>query len=122
MNDDTRASNVVPILTEVVSGMEGGFLAGPGPAATPVEQGAGHASHEAGLLLDEETVIDQVVDCLDSQIDRMFEYRVREAIEPLLEVMAKEMVSRARDEISRTVRDLVKRAVHQEVLRRHRRE
>lgn len=118
---DQGASNVVPILTEVVPGMAGQAV-DPGAAAHSVAQAAEQAARQAGFLMDEEALVDQVMERLDPQIDRMFEYRVREAIQPLLAALAEDLVLRLRDEIAGTVRDVVKRSLHQEVLKRGRRD
>ena len=93
----------LPTLTEVVD------LSGPGRAAP--------ASAPA-LAIDREQIVAEVMQSLQQRIDLMFEYRLREALAPLLARMADGVIREARDELAQTLRDVVTRAVNQELSRR----
>jgi hypothetical protein len=67
---------------------------------------------------DEARIVDAVIASLQQRTDLMFEYRLREALSPLLTRLAETLVSEAREELSRTLRDVVARAVSQELARR----
>lgn len=111
----------VPTLTEVV-----GF---DGPATTteaarpepPVGSGDGPASDLVLTLRDpgisEEQITQRVLADLQRQVDLMFEYRLRETLSPLLTRLADHMVREVREELSSTLRDVVRRAVTQELAR-----
>jgi len=97
----------LPTLTEVVS--EGTVPLRPEPAApAPAEP---EAFDEARL------VADVMVD-LQHRIDLMFEFRLREALGPLLARVVDTVIRDAREELAHTLRDVVARAVSQEVARR----
>ena len=49
------------------------------------------------------------------QIDSMLEFRLRESMQPLLAQFTETLMQDLRDELSRTMRDVVTRAVAQEV-------
>lgn len=113
----------VPTLTEVV--------AWPGPAA-PVQRsipGAGPQAVEADIVgaplasaapvFDEEQVAQRVLANVQRQVDLTLEYRMREALTPLLARLADSVVREARAELSSALRDVVERAVELE-LARHR--
>lgn len=106
----------LPTLTEVV--LEGGArppgvpaAAGPAPAAADPDPGAGPA-------VDEARIVDAVMAGLQPRIDLMLEYRLREALAPLLARATESIVQEARAELAHTLRDVVARAVSQEVVRR----
>lgn len=90
----------LPTLTEVV--VEG--RPAPGPALLAAEE--------------EARVVDTVLAGLQQRMDLMFEYRLREALGPLLARLTDSLVHEAREELSRTLRDVVARAVSQELSRR----
>lgn len=101
----------LPTLTEVV--MEGQAQAdAPAPAGPPAT-----ASPPA---VDEAGVVDAVMAALQPRIDLMLEYRLREALAPLLARAADTIVADARQELAQTLRDVVARAVGQELARRRR--
>jgi len=92
----------LPTLTEVV--LEGlPVPADPGPPAPP---------------LDEAAVVDAVIAALQPRVDLMFEYRMRETLAPLLAQAADQLVGDARKAMASTLRDVVARAVNQELARR----
>ena len=119
--DDDRDSrsqdaNVVPVLTEVVPGLVP-VTVDPGPAAHQVAQAAEIAAHAAGFVMDEEAIVEQVMERFAKQIDHLYEYRVGEVLQPLLEQLAQATVTQVRSELASTLRDVVRRAVQQEVVR-----
>ena len=90
----------VPTLTEVVHWTDAGAAA---EAASPL-----------GL---EEQVTRRVLADLQRQIDLMLDYRLREMLTPLLARAADSLVREARNEMASTLRDVVARAVAQEISR-----
>lgn len=96
----------LPTLTEVV--MEGPVASVlPAPArAEPVDEGR---------------IVDSVMAGLQQRVDQMFEFRLREALGPVLARAADAVVADARDALSHTLRDVVARAVTQELARRRHR-
>ena len=116
----------VPTLTEVV--IWPGVVQ-PAPTARPAASGA-PASVEAMPVADvpaepvivlpsEEQLIQRVLADLQRQVDLMLEYRLREALTPLLARATDSVIRDARSELASTLRDVVARAVAQE-LARHR--
>ena len=118
----------VPTLTEVVawpgSSPASGGSPSAGPAAEPVEQGASPAPDVATPAADaasitEEQLTQRILNDLQRQMDLMLDYRLREILTPLLTRAADSIVRDARSELASTLRDVVARAVAQE-LTRHR--
>lgn len=121
----------LPTLTEVIE------VAAPeaaaAPAAPPAAMQSGGASRlEAGaspmdaqapapaladLAIDEEQLVGNVLVELQRHADLMLEYRLREAIDPVLERLADELVRELREELAATLRDVITRAVSQELAR-----
>ena len=111
----------VPTLTEVV--------AWPAPAApeaapavptTPaVIEVTATAEPTPAPSLDTDQLTQRVLTDLHRQIDLMLDYRLREVLTPLLTRAADSIVREARVELASTLRDVVARAVAQE-LARHR--
>jgi hypothetical protein len=111
----------VPTLTEVVDWHDSAApaapvdetaIAGPGLMATPAEPPLARLPTEAELT-------EQVLAQVQRQVDLMIEYRMREALAPLLARATDNLVRDARNELASTLRDVVARAVAQE-LTRHR--
>ncbi|MES2990823.1 MAG: hypothetical protein V4844_05340 [Pseudomonadota bacterium] len=121
----------VPTLTEVVawpgSSPAGGATSAAGPTvelAEPVEPGASPAPDVAAPAADaasitEEQLTQRILNDLQRQMDLMLDYRLREILTPLLTRAADTVVREARSELASTLRDVVARAVAQE-LTRHR--
>lgn len=121
----------VPTLTEVVawpgSSPASGGIPATGPTvepAEPVEQGASPAPDVATPAADaasitEEQLTQRILNDLQRQMDLMLDYRLREILTPLLTRAADTVVREARSELASTLRDVVARAVAQE-LTRHR--
>jgi len=105
----------VPTLTEVVQ------LAPPKPfdASPPPTPVPPPTARPAPPAIDEAAVAQRVLEDVQRQIDLMLEYRLREALGPLLARLSDALIREARDELASTLRDVVARAVAQEV-QRHR--
>lgn len=100
----------VPMLTQVVDlhlDIEPANLPSSAPAAAP-----------SGLSAsDVDQVSARVMADLHRQIDRMFEFRVREAAAPLIGRLVEQLVTELRDELTLTLSDVVRKAVSQEIAR-----
>jgi hypothetical protein len=103
----------VPTLTEVVRN----------DAASPnLEPGAveNQGLEPPAFLLEpegEDQIIHRVLADLQRQIDLMLEYRLRETLSPALARMADQLIRDTRVELAATLRDVVARAVAQELAR-----
>ena len=114
----------VPTLTEVVAWPRS---APDAPAAQPPLPGMDWGSAEADVLtspmpplrLAEEKMVDALLAEVQQQVELMLEYRLREVLTPLLARACDGIVRDARTELASTLRDVVARAVAQE-LSRHR--
>jgi hypothetical protein len=99
---EAPAPERVPVLTEVL--------------------GLGEAIAPPTLpLIDEKRLVDEIMAALQPRVDLSFEYRLREAVAPVLEKMAQTIIAETRVALAATLRDVVARAVAQEVARRQRR-
>jgi hypothetical protein len=118
----------LPTLTEVVELVElGEVVEAPAEAAAAGAAANADASPPAaapGALpdgaIDEAALVAEVIAGLQRRIDLGFEYRLREAIAPALARATEALVRDVRDELARTLRDVVGRAVAQELARRQR--
>ena len=66
---------------------------------------------------DEADLAQRVLFDVQRQIDLMLEYRLREALGPVLARISEAVIREARDELASTLRDVVARAVAQEITR-----
>ncbi|MEN9416532.1 MAG: hypothetical protein RI988_152 [Pseudomonadota bacterium] len=89
---------------------------GAGPAGAVVAAAATVPEREP--LLDARAIEDEVMAELGQRIDLMFEYRLREALAPTLARAADLLIREAREEVALTLRDVVSRAVAQQLARR----
>jgi hypothetical protein len=110
----------VPTLTEVVELREAA------PAAQVTEETAAPAAPPAFVerrahtaALQEDQIVQRVLADLQRQIDLMLETRMRETLTPLLTRTTDALLRDTRHELASTLRDVVARAVAQE-LARHR--
>lgn len=112
----------VPVLTEVID------LPGASPLAPPVAvvssppelvtPSVPSASPMTTPALPSEAQITQrVMQDVQRQVDGMLEFRLREAMAPVLARHTDALVQELRQELSRTLRDVVARAVAQEMAR-----
>ena len=67
----------------------------------------------------QEQIVLQVLGDMQRQVDRLLEFRLRESLAPVLERLADSLVDEVREQLALTLRDVVRRAVAQE-LARHR--
>lgn len=95
----------VPTLTEVV-------LVAPTPVPAQTQQAAAPP-----MPMDEAAIAQRVLQDVQRQLDLMLEYRLRDALAPLLARLSDTLVREARDELASTLRDAVARAVAQELER-----
>lgn len=112
----------VPTLTEVVvwpDPVAPTAPADPGDAPVSVDAGGEASAAAASMPLNEEQLTQRVLIDLQRQMDLMLDYRLREVLTPLLARAADGIVREARSELASTLRDVVARAVAQE-LARHR--
>jgi hypothetical protein len=118
----------VPTLTEVVA------WPGPDSGAAPLEPVTQPDRVEADVIdrapvpggglslaprMTDEQLIERVMSDLQRQVDLMLDYRLREILTPILTRAADAVIRDARAELASTLRDVVARAVAQE-LSRHR--
>ena len=112
----------VPTLTEVVTwpGTPRGVT--PSVEALPAE--ATHSEADVvgtamlhALMVNEEQITQRVLTELQRQVELMLEYRLREVLTPLLTRATDNLIRDARTELASTLRDLVARAVAQEIAR-----
>ena len=112
----------VPTLTEVVDWHDSATPSTAPTASADESAIADPASMPApgeSRLPSEAELIEQVLVQVQRQLDLMIEYRMREALTPLLARATDNLVRDARNELASTLRDVVARAVAQE-LTRHR--
>ncbi len=105
----------VPVLTEVID------LPGLQPPAPPAALVSPTPPPEPAALPTEAQLTQRVVQEVQRQVDGMLEFRLREAIGPVLARHTDAMVQDLRQELSRTLRDVVARAVAQELARQRQR-
>ena len=109
----------VPTLTEVVQLPEE-----PAVAEVAVVAGAGTLTAESLLAApvhahapDEAELAQRVLFDVQRQVDLMLEYRLREVLGPVLARISEAVIREARDELATTLREVVARAVAQEISR-----
>jgi hypothetical protein len=94
--------------------------AGHAPAPTPARpQGHAGAAGPSAVAIDEDLLIQHVLVDVQRQVDRMFEFRVRETLGPAFARLLEGFIQETRHDLDLTLRDVVRRAVAQE-LARHR--
>ena len=110
----------VPTLTEVVRDVP----ANPGvvPVVTVeaplrVESDLAPAPLLASTLLQEARIAEQVLVRLQPQIDVLFEHRMRDVLAPAINRLTTALADEARKQLASTLRDIVARAVAEEVAR-----
>jgi hypothetical protein len=104
-----------PRLTEVLRlDLEPDTAATPAPAVPPAawRHEAGDDALQAALFV--EPLLEDIV----HRLDRVLELRLRDALAPELERLADRVVQAARDEVAIGLRELVERAVTEELARR----
>ena len=110
----------VPTLTEVVDWPQAGLApAAAADEARPADAAPVERRSAAPMRMPEEQMVQRVLAEVQRQIDLTLEYRLREVLTPLLTRVADNVIREARGELASTLRDVVARAVAQE-LARHR--
>ena len=113
----------VPTLTEVVAWPQPPLLLhGEAQLPLPTVEARPMEADMLGarpLRVADEAMIEGVLVEVQRQVELMLDYRLREALTPLLNRAADNLVREARTELASTLRDVVARAVAQE-LARHR--
>jgi len=119
----SQPSGRVPTLTEVVVMPEAPTLAAPLVPAVEADvmatAPADNAAAQHAPPMSDEQLIQRVLVDVQRQVDLMLEYRLREVLTAILTRAADGVVRDARAELASTLRDVVARAVAQE-LSRHR--
>lgn len=115
--DPPTQPGALPVLTEELEHPAAAPAApftreGAVPVRAPV------AAPEPEPPLDARAIEDEVMAELGQRIDLMFEYRLREALAPTLARAADLLIREAREEVALTLRDVVSRAVAQQLARR----
>lgn len=114
----------VPTLTEVVSLPE--TPAAPAGVAPAVSPAAFARTEPAPLLavepvaprpLEEDEIVQRVLADVQRQVELMLEVKLREALAPALTRATDALMREARNELASTLRDVVARAVSQEISR-----
>jgi hypothetical protein len=105
-----RARAHVPTLTEVVQ-------VTPAPPPEPLPATAESVPLE-NAALDEGQTTQRVLADVQRQLDVMLEHRLREAVAPALARASDALIRDLRSELASTLRDIVERAVAQELERR----
>ena len=104
----------VPTLTEVVDWPQAmPPLARAAPAASP----ASRSGDLVEALPSEAQLVQRVLADLQRQTDLMLDYRLREVLTPLLARATDNLIREARGELASALRDMVARAVAQEMAR-----
>ena len=109
----------VPTLTEVVAWPDAAAApeaAAVAPAPPTLPPAAPIALPQSALT--EAQLNERVLADVQRQIDLMLEYRLREVLSPLLARATDNLIREARNELASTLRDVVARAVAQELARK----
>ena len=89
----------------------------PEPMVAAVAPNVATPRSDAHAAIDEAELIERVLADLQRQVDLMLEYRLREVLAPALARATESLVRDARAELASTLREMVARAVAQELLR-----
>ena len=109
-NSGSPPSSAVPVLTDVVDWQR---AAAPAPPAAPPNEPA----QPAFGALSQDDMVARIVSELQRQVDLVLDYRLRETLTPVLTRLADALVREARAELASTLRDVVAKAVSQELVR-----
>jgi hypothetical protein len=116
----------LPTLTEVIEMPAAAYDAGADETLLPLEASpvpddvvqAVVAGPIAAPAISEEQLVQRVLIDLQRHADLMLEYRLREALTPALARLTDSLIRDLRQELAATLRDVVARAVSQELARR----
>ena len=116
-----QPSGRVPTLTEVVVLSDTPAVPMPMPleadVIAPAAAAAPQPPQPPTTFVDDEQMIQRVLADVQHQIDLMLEYRLREVLTTILTRAADSVIREARSELASTLRDVVARAVAQEISR-----
>lgn len=105
----------VPTLTEVVAIPEAPAASVAPVSAAPVL--AAQMPGTAGRSPDEDELVQRVLADVQRQVELMLEVKLREALAPVLTRATDALMREARNELASTLREVVARAVAQEIAR-----
>ena len=91
------------------------------PTLTEVIDAVDVIEPAAAAPIDEDQLVQRVLLEIQRHVDLMIEFRLREALAPVLARAAQSIVDEARTELTATLRDVVSRAVAQEAARQRQR-
>ena len=119
MNPEPPAPQRVPTLTEVVRDVPAPATDAPASSEAPlrIESDVAPAPLLASALLQEARIAEQVLVRLQPQIDVLFEHRMRDALAPHLTRLTTALADEARRQLATVLREVVARAVSEEVAR-----
>lgn len=119
MNPEPPAPQRVPTLTEVVRDVPAPGSDAPASSEAPlrIESDLAPAPLLASALLQEARIAEQVLVRLQPQIDVLFEHRMRDALAPHLTRLTTALADEARRQLATVLREVVARAVAEEVAR-----
>lgn len=98
--------DALPVLGEVVSAA---------PQQQPLPQATTPAQQDAPPAVSEAQLAHRVLSDVQRQVDSMLEFRLKEAMAPLLARHTEAIARDLRDELNRTLKDVVARSVAQEL-------
>lgn len=87
------------------------------PAALPPQPAAPAPRTAAVAPLNEDAIVQRVLTDVQRQLDLVFEYKLRELLAPTLARIADSLIRDTRNELATTLREIVTRAVAQELQR-----
>ncbi len=110
-------AHVLTLSEAVPAQSEGPAVAPPLPVVAPASVFREAAMAPLQPMIDEAQIAQRVLADVQRQIDGMLEYRLREALVPILARVSETLVRELRQELSKTMTDVVTRSVAQEVAR-----
>lgn len=117
MSSEPPPPQRVPTLTEVVRDVPVPSPAGLGESPLRPDSDVVSTPVLASALLQEARIAEQVMVRLQPQIDVLFEHRMRDALAPAINRLTTALADEARRQLSIAVREIVARAVAEEVAR-----
>ena len=105
--------DTLPVLGEVVASPLGPQP--PAPAPTPAHAPAPVLQESVPPAITEAQLAHRVLSDVQRQVDGMLEFRLKEAMAPVLARHTEAIVRDLRDELNRTLKDVVARSVAQEL-------
>ncbi len=113
-DDEPSPSGPKPDAALADTANEGPELAVVAPAKV---EAAGAALPLPPLSADDEKLVMRILEDVQRQVDLMIEHQLRQALAPVIEKLSASLAEEARKAVLDTMRDVVQRAVKQEVAR-----